>query len=419
MYVCCTDLKLKNSKEMAAIKIVLQKVQRANGTYPVRIRVTKNRKSKFFKTIFYALPEEFDQKTEQFTRKYPNHLQSNRVLLKFKDRALKVFADLEYENENFSLLDFEKAFISTAKPKTLTTNFFYFWDEIIQELKFSGRTGDTDIHDESFKALKKFNGSSRLEFEQIDMTYLSKYENHLLSRGGTGGGISIRMRCIRIIFNKAIDRGITSSELYPFRKYKISKLRSDSNKIALDYFDVMKMIQWDSSKYPHLIDSHNYFVFSFYTRGMNWTDQLLLEWSQIGGNKILYTRSKSKGKFSISILPPVQSILEYYQANKLDTKYVFPILLRDNMTPEQIQNRKTKTRKKYNKDLKEIALLCDIDAKVTSYVARHSFANALKQMGVATDVISESLGHTDIKVTQGYLKSLENSVLDEAAALLL
>jgi len=40
-------------------------------------------------------------------------------------------------------------------------------------------------------------------------------------------------------------------------------------------------------------------------------------------------------------------------------------------------------------------------------------------MGVTTDIISEALGHRDIRATQGYLKSLENSVLDETSTLLL
>ena len=51
------------------------------------------------------------------------------------------------------------------------------------------------------------------------------------------------------------------------------------------------------------------------------------------------------------------------------------------MTPKQIENRKKKTRTKYNKDLREIAFHCEIDTNLTSYVARHSFANSLKQMG--------------------------------------
>ncbi len=411
---------------MGAIKVVLQKVKRANGKYPVRIRVTKNRKSKFFKTIFQALPEEFDEKAEQFTRKYANYVQSNRVLLKFKDKALKVYTELEYENEDFSLSDFERAFISTAKPAQNIDNFFYFWNDLIVDLNAAGRTGDARIHKHSFAALKKFNRNTQLSFEQIDITFLQKYENQLRSQGGTNGGISVRMRSIRTVYNLAISRsdaktkiGRMLNENYPFKKYKISRLKSNPIKKALQYEEMMKIVKMDITKYPHLILSHNLFVFSFYTRGMNFTDQMLLEWGQISRNKISYTRSKTKGVFNITILPPVRKILDYYKENSLFTKYVFPILLKDNMTPMQIENRKHKTRKQYNKDLKEIAFHCEIDTNLTSYVARHTFANSLKQLGVATDVISEALGHETLAITQTYLKDLDSSVIDEASALLL
>src|SRR5680860_665209 len=130
---------------MAAIKVVLQKVKRENGTYPVRIRVTKNRKSKYFKTIFYALPGEFDEKAEQFTRKYANYVQSNRVLFKFKDRALKIYTELEYENEDFSLTDFERAFVSSAKPVQNIDNFFYFWNDLIEDLDTAGTVSYTHL----------------------------------------------------------------------------------------------------------------------------------------------------------------------------------------------------------------------------------------------------------------------------------
>lgn len=411
---------------MAAIKIVLQKVKRANGTYPVRIRVTKNRKSKFFKTIFHALTEEFDERAEQFTRKYSNHVQSNRVLLKFKDKALKIYTELEYENEDFSLNDFERAFVSAAKPAQNIDNFFYYWNDVIEDLNSAGRTGDARIHKHSYAALKKFNGSTQLRFEEIDVTFLQKYENKLRSQGGTNGGISIRMRSIRTVFNLAISRseaktkvGRMLNENYPFKKYKISKLKSNPVKKALPYEEMMKIVNMDISKYPHLILSHNLFVFSFYTRGMNFSDQMLLEWSQVSANKLNYTRSKTKGNFNITILPPVRNILDYYIANSRGTKYVFPILLKDEMTPIQIENRKHKTRKQYNKNLKEIAFHCEIDTTLTSYVARHTFANSLKQLGVATDIISEALGHQNPSITQVYLKDLNDSVVDEASALLL
>ena len=84
-----------------------------------------------------------------------------------------------------------------------------------------------------------------------------------------------------------------------------------------------------------------------------------------------------------------------------------------------MEYRKEKTLKKFNKDLKRIAELCEIDAKITSYVARHSFATNLKQKGVSTDVISEAMGYQNVAITQAYLKELENSVIDDAVEKLL
>lgn len=56
----------------------------------------------------------------------------------------------------------------------------------------------------------------------------------------------------------------------------------------------------------------------------------------------------------------------------------------------------------YNKELKELAKVCEITKNVSSYAARHSFANCLKRKGVATDVICESLGHQNLTVTKVY-----------------
>ena len=127
-----------------------------------------------------------------------------------------------------------------------------------------------------------------------------------------------------------------------------------------------------------------------------------LKWTDISNDKIHYTHSKTKGNFIIKILPPVQIILDYYIRDKT-TQYVFPILLKDKLRPDQLENRK-KNLKKYNKKLKKIAEICGVDKSVSSYVARHSFANCLKQNDFATDINSESMGHQNLAVTQAYLK---------------
>ena len=55
-----------------------------------------------------------------------------------------------------------------------------------------------------------------------------------------------------------------------------------------------------------------------------------------------------------------------------------------------------------------------INGKITSYVARHTYATVLKINRVDTSVISEAMGHSTPKITQVYLKSFANEVIDEA-----
>jgi site-specific recombinase XerD len=74
---------------------------------------------------------------------------------------------------------------------------------------------------------------------------------------------------------------------------------------------------------------------------------------------------------------------------------------------------------KINKDLKEIAKIVKIDAELTTYVARHSYATIMKISGISTTIISQALGHDSEKTTQIYLDSFENSILDEASKAIL
>jgi len=86
---------------MSSIKIVLRKKGLADGTYPVCLRITKDRKTKYFNTIFKSSEREWDSPSGCFNKNNVNYIQNNRLLLKIKARALKVYADLEFEKESF------------------------------------------------------------------------------------------------------------------------------------------------------------------------------------------------------------------------------------------------------------------------------------------------------------------------------
>ena len=226
------------------------------------------------------------------------------------------------------------------------------------------------------------------------------------------------MRELRSILNKAIERGYLQQTSYPFKKYKIAKLKHVPDKKALTSDEMRRIMELDLSNHPKLVEARDYFLFSFYTRGMNFVDMMLLKWTDIKDNKIIYKRSKTGTPFEIEILPPVSKLLDKQKKNK-KTEYVFPILLKDGMSPMQIQNRRHKVLGRYNKKLSKIALLAGIDGKITSYAARHSFATILKNKGESVEMISELMGHQSPVITQAYLKSFPQKELDKAAKALL
>jgi integrase len=107
----------------------------------------------------------------------------------------------------------------------------------------------------------------------------------------------------------------------------------------------------------------------------------------------------------------IRVLKRYEDSNK---GYLFPILSNAHKTEQRKLNRLHKVITKVNKALKAIGKELDIPIKLTTYCARHSYATVLKRAGVATSIISESLGHSSEKVTQIYLDSFENNQIDRA-----
>lgn len=107
----------------------------------------------------------------------------------------------------------------------------------------------------------------------------------------------------------------------------------------------------------------------------------------------------------------MQSIINSFSERVRQSPYLFPI----------IRDSGKKTRLQYesglrlqNKRLEKLANLAGIKEKVTTHVARHSWATMAKRENLPLWVISEGLGHSNEKTTYTYLASFERSVLDQA-----
>jgi integrase/recombinase XerD len=401
---------------MASIKVLLRNKPNKEGLYPVVLKIIKDRQVKVITLGISCLLKDWDAANSQFKKSEKNYNQRNRVLLKKREEALKIIDSFYLDEIDFTLNQFEEKFRGRKSSKITISE---FWLEKIDDFNTAGRTSNAKVYKGVYNSFFKFSKNKSLVFREITPSFLDKYETFLRGNNNSNGGIGIKMRTIRALYNYAIKNGIVDGKYYPFKLYKISKFKAKGIKKALKREDMRLMETIDTTKYPHLIDTKNYLVFSYYMGGMNFIDIMKLKWSNIEGEVIHYTRSKTKGRFKVKMLEPVKQIINYYKNQYRPTDYVFPILLKEELTPMQIENRKHKTLRRYNKQLKEIAKIQGLSENVSSYVIRHSFATNLKFAGISSDLIGQSMGHTDVSITNSYLKEFDDEVIDNVMKKLL
>lgn len=396
------------------ITIILRSKKLANGEYPIVLRITKDKKAKIISLSMSCLKSHW--KSGELIKKHPNSSMKNRIILKQKEKALKIIDEFALDSIDFTLNQFEAKFRGRKSSKVSVSE---FWKEKISDLNKAGRTGNARAYKDVYNSFFKFHQNKSLVFREITPTLLDKYETYLRSNNNTDGGIGVKMRELRALFNDAIKKGVVDEKYYPFKTYKVSKLKGKGIKKALTRGEMKLMESIDTDKYPHLLDTKNYMIFSYYMGGINFVDMMKLKWENVQRDRISYIRSKTKGRFNVKMLEPVKQIIAYYKAKNRHTNYVFPILLKDNLLPMQIENRKHKTLSRFNKQLQEIAKIQGVEQNVTSYVIRHSYATNLKFAGISTDLIGESMGHADVSVTKAYLKEFEDDIIDDAMSKLL
>ena len=146
--------------------------------------------------------------------------------------------------------------------------------------------------------------------------------------------------------------------------------------------------------------------------GTSFIDLAFLRMSSIKNERIEYQRKKMGKLHSIKITPPLQALLVKYCKDKSGDDFILPVIKSDDPA-EQYINVKDELRR-YNRRLKEIGELCEIEIPLTSYVARHSFATIAKFKDVPVPIISQALGHrhSNMETTETYLSQFDDDVMD-------
>lgn len=392
-----------------------------NGKYPVKLRVftSSPRAQKLYNTIFEFTEKEFNSVWETTkTRKTQNDLK--RKMQSLVNNAL----DTAKEIKPFTFEAFEKKFFKKAGE---SENVFYHYQEIIENLTNNGQIGTANNYELSLRSLKEYllnkNGKEpkNLLFIEITPKWLEGYEKFMTGKPKERSltTVSMYVRALRAVYNKAIDEGDIEKDIYPFgkRKYQVPAVKNV--KKALTSSELKQLFEAKPLT-PEQAKAKDFWFFSYSCNGMNIKDIALLRNKDVEGDKIVYYRAKTIKTAKCDLKPIVvylteysKGIIEKYKTKSKDPNSLLFDIIKDNQTPDE-QHRAIKNFITFiNKNLKKHVKQLDLNSDISTYWARHSFATNAIRKGASMEYVSEALNHSNLRVTQGYFSGFEDQTKKE------
>ena len=272
-----------------------------------------------------------------------------------------------------------------------------------KKLTKSGRKrGEFQSYNSLIYHLTKYTGDKTI-FKQVDKAFCQGFIDYLKTatnsnRGNIGKPLNVNTQLAylrlfeTVLYAAIIDEIINFNpvkQIKPENKPKYQKL--EIIYLTIDEVKVLENTDCFNDKIKQA------FLFSCYT-GLRFSDVKGLTWGQLqkdnnGDTFINYVQKKTQKQ---QYLPIPQKAVEYLppKAEAKDTNNIFDLPSGNYI----------------NIQLKQWAFLAKITKNLSFHVARHTYATILLSLGAGMEVISENLGHSDLKTTQNHYAAIENKV---------
>ena len=391
---------------MANIKTLLDlRRAKSNGTFNIIFRITNNRKVFTINSGVSLHQNYWDEKNGQVGKIHPNSKLLNIKLSKhyFKIEQAVLTLDDEFSIEKL------KAMLSGKSQIEAPETFQVFANKIIQQMMEANRVGNALVYQTAVNRFISFCGKD-VAFVEVNYKLLDQFSHHLTTSGLKINSVSNYFRSIRAIYNKAIKLKVVERSFYPFHDITIKSEKTAKRAILKD--DIIKLLQIPLQQNSYSWRALNYFMLSFYLRGISFTDLAYLKHSNIIDGRIEYKRRKTHKNYSIKLFLEAETIIN--QMHVPGSDYLLPIIpigvTEDGLKAKKIIHQCIKTTNKYLKRLSEEV---NLGSSVTTYTSRHAFATIAKRLGYSNELIAEALGHEfGNKITNIYLDAFEVQVLD-------
>ena len=237
------------------------------------------------------------------------------------------------------------------------------------------------------------------DFSDINLKRILDFDRYIRSRKEVHAQTTVWSyhKRLKTYVQLAIKKGMLKMEENPYLSFQVDRGKQGDRKFLTE--EELTKIEEKELTIERLDRVRDVFVFCCYTGfafgdAEKLTDENLVE---LNGKWFIKSyRTKTKEEISVMVLPKAFDIIEKYRDFRVGR--LLPVI----------------TNQRMNAYLKEIGDLAKVDKKLTTHVARHTFATTIAlNNGIPLEVLQKMLGHAKISTTQIYAKIMDSRIADE------
>ena len=320
------------------------------------------------------------------------------------ERFTKIIAEKDKEKADYTVDDIVSEYNRQPECPTL----FNFIRSMITKKTAAKRDGTAKTYRDSLASFSSFRNSKDITFDDLNEDIINQYEAWMKNKGLKRNSSSCYLRTFKTLYLKAVDMGLTDDRDI-FRHVFTGFATTTKRAISIDAIKAIRKLNLENN--PALAFARDMFMLSLYLQGMAFVDIAYLKKSDIRNGQLQYSRKKTGQALTISWEKPMQEIVDAYSHLTKDTPYLLPVITTQDGTERKQYE---KAEHNVNRNLKMIGEMAGLHIPLTTYVARHSWASIMRDMGNDITVVGKGLGHRDIKTTQIYLSTIDNSTIMRA-----
>ena len=391
----------------------MPKKKNKDGTFPLVLRVTKDRRTSYIYLGKNVHEKDWDAAQHKVKRSYPSYKRLNNFLLKKLTDAQNIILDFELKEKEFSVQELKRQLTSEKNKDTFFSQADLYFENLLQAGNYNRVSGERS----AINHFRRFLKGRDIAFSDITISLLERFKAYLLGSLKVSERTAVNyLIIIRTLYKRAIKNGIADKQYYPFGMDKFHIKKPESLKIGLNEEEVRKLELVELKKGSFEGHTRNLWLYSFYFAGMRISDVLLSRWSDFKDGRIYYVMEKNKKPGSLKVPEKAQSILKQYKSQKRsEDDLVFPDLkMIDDFTDKiRVQKRIKEVTRRVNIAIKKIAKKAGIDKPMTMHIARHTFGN-ISGDRIPIQMLQKLYRHSSITTAVNYQKNFLFKEADDA-----